>query len=283
MKILNKHNLPTPYVTAAQPYPPSEENRYRVSDLVTPPQISALYREHWDELEEDVIDRLWALAGQSKHYVLEQHTGEGIMSEQPLSMDLEGNVITGTVDVYENGVLSDYKNTSVWTVKHLLEDINNRMDYVLQVNYYKVLFEHQFPDLPVNQLQIVAECKDWRPSENKRYNDYPARIEVIPVPILELAQTLLGNALLNHIQAREGAPRPCTDEERWKRPDQYAVMKKGRKSALRVLDTEEEAQKWLDDQQFSLDLTIEKRPGAYVRCEEYCPVSKFCKQFNGGA
>ena len=33
----------------------------------------------------------------------------------------------------------------------------------------------------------------------------------------------------------------CTDEERWKKNDTWAVKKKGQKRALRVLNSEEEA------------------------------------------
>ena len=67
----------------------------------------------------------------------------------------------------------------------------------------------------------------------------------------------------------------CTSEERWAKPDTYAVMKKGRKTALRLLPTEEQAKEYIGDQDFS----VEFRKGVSTRCEGYCEVSQFCNQY----
>jgi hypothetical protein len=53
-------------------------------------------------------------------------------------------------------------------------------------------------------------------------------------------------------------------------------MKKGRKSALRVLDTEQEAKNWVDNT--GKGEYIEHRKGKYTRCEGYCSVAEFCPQ-----
>ena len=37
----------------------------------------------------------------------------------------------------------------------------------------------------------------------------------------------------------------CTDKERWKREDEYRVIKNNNKTATRVLDTKEEAEKYI--------------------------------------
>ena len=73
----------------------------------------------------------------------------------------------------------------------------------------------------------------------------------------------------------DGTTPECTAEERWAKPDTYAVMKKGRKSALRLLPTEEKAKEYIGDQ----NLSIEFRKGVSTRCEGYCEVSQFCKQY----
>ena len=84
----------------------------------------------------------------------------------------------------------------------------------------------------------------------------------------------------------DGTTPECTEKERWAKPDTYAVMKKGRKSALRLLPTEEKAKQFMKDYKVSKDLSIDFRKGVSTRCEGYCEVSQFCKQYkesvNGG-
>ena len=39
----------------------------------------------------------------------------------------------------------------------------------------------------------------------------------------------------------------CSDEDRWKKDDTWRVMKKGRKSALRVLYSNEDAEQYIEN------------------------------------
>ena len=71
---------------------------------------------------------------------------------------------------------------------------------------------------------------------------------------------------------------PCSPEERWERPTTWAVMKEGRKTALRVFDAKEEADKMADGQK---GLSVEERKGACARCEGYCLAAKFCSFAKG--
>ena len=63
----------------------------------------------------------------------------------------------------------------------------------------------------------------------------------------------------------------CTPEERWAKPDKWAVMKHGRKSAVKVFDSEEEA-----NANIGLGDYIEYRQGVDTKCEDYCMVNQFC-------
>lgn len=78
-----------------------------------------------------------------------------------------------------------------------------------------------------------------------------------------------------HQQARVELPE-CSPEERWATSDQWALMKEGRKTAIKLYDTESEAQVALSacgPKHF-----VERRLGRDIRCADYCPVSKFCQQ-----
>ena len=72
----------------------------------------------------------------------------------------------------------------------------------------------------------------------------------------------------------------CTDAERWRRKDTYRVEKEGRKSAVRVLDTKEEADKYMEGHKDSKLLKVVEAKGECVRCANYCDVAEFCNQYN---
>ena len=63
----------------------------------------------------------------------------------------------------------------------------------------------------------------------------------------------------------------------WEKPTRYAVKKKGGVRAKSVHDTEEDAQHILN--QMGKDYFIEIRQGERTRCESYCQVAPFCKQY----
>jgi len=78
----------------------------------------------------------------------------------------------------------------------------------------------------------------------------------------------------------------CSDKDMWKKNDTWAVKKKGQKRALRVLDSEEEAIKYMEwhnetDQAYTkkTNLEMEFRSGEFTRCGNYCSVADFCNQY----
>jgi hypothetical protein len=72
----------------------------------------------------------------------------------------------------------------------------------------------------------------------------------------------------------------CTDEERWRRPTTYAVMKGKNKRATKVCDEQDEAEKYIaahtDWEKFSITV----RHGDPVRCSRgYCKAAPWCDQY----
>jgi hypothetical protein len=70
----------------------------------------------------------------------------------------------------------------------------------------------------------------------------------------------------------------CTDEELWRKGDKYAVMKPGRKTALKVFDELAMAKEYITTNNLN-DCTVEHRKGAVARCNPYCLVRKWCNQY----
>jgi hypothetical protein len=200
VKLTNRLGLPLPIVKAV------ENDGYNagrsdisVTSLIDPPRIQALKKRHWEELEEDVSDRLYSLQGQSVHTILER-AAEGLddsyLVERRFYIDLaleDGStfVLSGQVDIFDiqKGILADYKLTSVYSVKG-----GPKEEYVKQVNIGRLLLEEGYelvnPDgstyrhgvddeaqvsrvdsagrFKVHKLQIVALLRDWSKGEYSR-------------------------------------------------------------------------------------------------------------------
>jgi len=93
MKITNKHNLPEPFVRAAQ-RDAKPRDWYSPSMLNDSPRIVHLLRRHWEECTEDATDSVWKIFGTAVHKVLEDN---GEYTELKLSGDFFGHHIEGFI------------------------------------------------------------------------------------------------------------------------------------------------------------------------------------------
>jgi hypothetical protein len=242
-----------------------------VTGLLRPPRLAVLEDRHENEIVEDASDRIWSLIGQSIHTILERANRTAI-AERRLSMAIEGWTVSGGMDVYqEDGTLLDYKVTSVW--KLIKGDLD---EWEKQLNLYSVILRHH--GHKVEKLQVVAVLRDWSKMEAERDPSYPqAQIVNINIQVWapELALKFMRERVILHQQARVTLPE-CSPEDRWARPDVWAVMKHGRKTAVKLYSNENEAKAHVG---FDKSLYVVHRPGLSVRCQSYCPVSKFCQQY----
>jgi hypothetical protein len=100
----------------------------------------------------------------------------------------------------------------------------------------------------------------------------------IPVELYSEEQTewFLNSRLQAYVSAKSKLPE-CSPEERWARPDVFAVQKPNGKKAIRLFISGEEAHEFASKSKD--EVVIVKRPGASIRCESFCPVSQFCEQW----
>ena len=71
----------------------------------------------------------------------------------------------------------------------------------------------------------------------------------------------------------------CSPSERWAKPGKFAVNREGRKSAVRLLDSQEEAEEFMAGLRGE-GYSISYRNEDNIRCENnYCQVAEFCDQF----
>lgn len=289
--ITNRFNLPAPLVEAVRNDGYSNSGTLSVTTLIKPPQAVAIERAHADELTEDAADRIWALLGQATHTILERAAvslGDDYLIEQRFFATLEGVKVSGQCDVLQKSakLVQDYKVTSAYSAKDAIA--NGKSEWTLQLSMLAALARHAGHD--VERGQIVAILKDWsartaaeearKASEFGAPCSYPqANAIVIDVPLMSQVETIqwMRTRVLQHKAAQEGRPIPCTDEERWMQPGKFALMKKGRKTAIKLYDSKAEAEAGIT----AGDIYVETRPTKYNRCEGYCAAAQWCPQHNG--
>jgi len=271
MKITNKLNLPEPIVEAVKhdDYDKGDAD-ISVSTLIGPSMIRHLKEKHDGEIERDAADMIYALTGKALHSVLDKANVSGI-SEKRLYTIVDDYTLSGQFDHMSLGsdnVLEDYKECSVWSVIYgndLWEPQLNVYRYLCSKNGYE----------GINKLKVVAFLRDHQKSKAKYDPKYPPfRVHVIDIPLWPLEKT--ADYIKERLKVHFAAPPHCTDTERWKSEDKYAVMKTGRKSALRVLDSGIEARSWMSSN--NKGSYVEVREGGYRRCgmDGYCDVWQHC-------
>lgn len=280
MQITNTHGLPAAFYRATQIFVGEKPvpKRIRATQLIGPPQIRALMMQCWDELTEDCSERVWALFGSLAHALLERVAPENALSEERLQVEIDGWTVTGTADLYDgNGKITDYKTTSVYSVK----DGEPRREWVEQLNVYAVLYN--LLGFSVTTLEVCVICRDWSRTRRKSSQDYPAApVFAISIPLWseESGLSYVRSRLAAHAAAEAGDVLPCTDEERWATREVWAVHKGDNKRALKLHESKDEAYAHLAE----LDgkHRIEHRPREYTRCDSYCPVRERCAQRDRG-
>lgn len=280
MQITNNSNLPEPLVRAVTRHPrESVPNRISVSELIQPAQIRALAKMHEASLTEDAGDRIWALLGTLLHGVLERNAKgmKDTISEEALEADFLGWTVVGHYDlsemVLDGELLTDWKLTSVWSMKDGV-----KKEWEQQLNCYAELIRRA--GRHVDQLQIVAIGRDWSKNKAKFDSTYPQQqVKVMAVPLWTQEETaeFVEDRVRLHQEAANGAWPDCTDDERWARPTQWALMKKTQKKAIKLHGTKESAHEHLLSMIQGAYEVVE-RPGENVRCNSYCSVASYCQQ-----
>lgn len=278
MKITNKTGLPMPFVRMAESdYKPTPK-RYSATTLLKSTREILLKRRHDGDIEQDCSEMIWLLFGQAVHSILEKYgTGKSEFVEEKIETTLpNGYTVSGIIDFYDidKQVVVDYKTASVWKVMY--KDFD---DWKKQGLIYAWLLKRN--GLPCKKVEFYAILKDHSKTEAKFKPDYPklpvqkVSFAVNEKELDEIEQFI--TAKIEELAIYEDLPDSelplCTPEERWNSGDKFAVMKKGNKKALRVLDSKEEAEKYIAEHGGDF---IDTRKGIDKKCTDYCLCCQFC-------
>ena len=280
--LTNELGLPQPFVDAATSDHKYAPRRYSVTDLLGGTCEAVLKRRHEGEQEEDVSDRVWAILGSAVHKVLEQaeprphHFREWLMK-----VDIpDGYELSGITDLYDAdaGTVTDWKTCSVWKAQ-----FGDYSDWQRQTLLYCWMLRQQ--GIPAHRGEVVAIMRDHSMRKARFEPDYPKH----PVLLVgwEFADEDMEAAgwyvddWFAEVREQEALPDeklvPCSDEQVWHKPDTWAVMRDGRKRAIRVFEDEEEAVGLLNRlKEQDKGHHIEFRKGEDTRCMSYCPVARWC-------
>ena len=279
MIITNKHGVPEPLVTlASKEYYSKGASQYSVTEIMSPPKIKRLREQYNDQVTQDVSDMLWNLLGSALHVVMERGDTDGWTKEERLFKDMDGVTVSGAIDLQqetpEGVVIIDYKFTSAWAV------MQEKMEWQQQLNVYKWLVE-TVKRKKVVGLKICALVRDFNRHETKE--GYPkASIEMVDIPMWDSVTTeaYVRERLNLHRDAKVSADfgeelPDCSDSDRWQSETVYAVKREGRKTAIRLFKSIDEANELAVKEKGY----VETRLGEPKRCTgNYCGVAEWCEQ-----
>ena len=273
MKITNKSNLPQALVSAVENHEHKKGN-FSVTQLLKGATEIALEMMYPDKLEMDVADMFNMLLGTAVHKLLEEQEQEGILNEYYMEIPVfAGFTVSGTADLIDTVTrsIADYKTCASWKI--IYKDFD---DWKEQLKGYLYMWYTLTGEL-YHDARIVAVIKDFSPLDALRINGYPQK-PIVSIPFTYTDAEIFGVAerweekiveVLQKLVSQDFGQ--CSESERWTKPAQWALMKEGRKSAIKLFDNEQEAN---DAKGEDKNLFVEYRAGKDVKCDSYCVAGK---------
>jgi len=279
MKVENTLGLPQALVDAVTLEKHNAEGELSATTLIKGVKEILLTDRHWDDITVDVKDSIWALWGTTTHHLLEKEY-DGTFTEERFEETVGSYKVTGRVDCYDmaNEILYDYKTTSAWKVV-----FQNFEDWYMQGMIYSWLLS--LKGLKVKKCKFVAILRDWSESESLKKDDYPKspvytyEFDVTDADIKSVAEFIKVKVecVEKYREVADDDIPDCSPDERWAEITKYAVMKEGRKTAVRVFENESEANEYAKE--LGEKHYVETRQGKDKKCTRYCAACKFCSYY----
>lgn len=275
MIITNNLNLPSALVEAVSNDRHNKDGQYSATTLLKGTCETILTKRHWNEIKTDASENIWQIFGTAVHSIFEKQK-DNSFKEEFFSVDIRNSKVTGRIDCYdmENETIVDWKTASVWKVQ-----FKDFFDWEKQGLIYAWLLEKN--GLNVKKCKFIALLKDHSKSKARFDASYPqSPVYIFEFDVTEKDLQLIGDFIEAKIKALEIAEtlqdeslEPCSDEERWATEGKWKAKKEGRKTALKVCDTEEEAKAVIKD---IIGGYVEYVAGSSKKCIDYCICSEFC-------
>ena len=270
MKVTNVLGLPQAFVDAVSVERHNEKGCFSATTILHGACETILQERHYDEIEVDASDSIWAVFGSAVHSIFEKQN-TGTIKEAFYSVPVSHSKVTGRVDSYDpqTKILHDFKSCSSWKI--IYQDFD---DWYKQGMIYAWLMKKN--GVEVKRCEFIALMKDHSKSKAKTDSNYPQLPTYIyKFDVTEKALAEIEKFIFDKVAELEKAEMvadeeltPCSKEERWATEDKWAIMKAGRKTALKVCSSEEEAKSLMETMGGT---DIEFRQGESKKCVDgYC-------------
>ena len=276
MIVSNRLNLPAAFVNAVSTTRHNEAGCFSATTLNKGAKEIILTDRHFDEITVDAADSVWAVWGTAVHALLESQPDNNF-HEESFKVPVSNSFVTGQVDSYdmENGVINDWKTASVWKVQ-----FNDFKDWRAQGLTYAWLLQQS--GLEVKKCRFVALLKDHSKTKAKTDSSYPQspvfiyEFDVTAADMEETAARILAKVqeIESAYKLDDDAIEPCSAEERWADGEKWAVMKNGRKTAIKLFDNSADADAMAGE--MGNAYYVEHRPAISRKCGDYCNCKDFC-------
>jgi len=253
-----------------------ELNRLSITDLIDDPLPRILYINHWDEITRDYSDLLTMVQGLSLHSRYEECAPESVDTERKFEDVIDGVIVVGKADWWEEPLLLELKQTGVYGPKYRIDKWTKQMNcYTWQRRMRKLWSES------VEELGVDVWYRDWKQG-NTYWRDYPP----IPYEYIRLdlwsfkkQDEYIREQVAKHLShpvfdRPEQYEKPCSDEQRGIRFEAY----KGKNKTPTKVGTFDEVNQWCLQQPYKFDI----RKSSPVFCERYCKSRSICPFAKGG-
>lgn len=276
MQVTNKLNLPLAFVNAVSVRRHNAPGCFSATTLNKGAKEIILSNRHFGEIEVDAADNVWAVFGTAVHALLESQPDNNF-HEESFKIPVNNSYVTGQVDSYdmEHAIIFDWKTASVWKVQ--FADFS---DWYKQGMTYAWLLKQS--GLEVRRCVFIALLKDHSKTKAKTDASYPQspvfkyEFEVTDEEIAQTEKRIKDKVaeIENAYKLSDDDIEPCSADERWADNEKWAVMKNGRKTAVRVFDNEADAEACAGE--LGNSHYVEHRPAVSKKCADYCLCKEFC-------
>ena len=284
MKITNKYNLPQALVDLIKNSQFGHtEKCYSATTILNPTRFIILNRRHNDEIEIDASQCINQVLGTATHSLIEKFDKTGFAEIYLKEEIRDGYFLTGKCDLYDevNFALVDYKTANVWKIK--FSDFDDWRRQGLIYAWLLIKKGHY-----VERIRFHALLKDWTARE-KRLADmkgefypesqvYTYELKITSADLIEIEKFIRDkfDELIEAEKLSDDDLLDCGKKDTWYTGDKFAVYGSNKNKAMRVFDTYEEANDYLNNKG---GVEIVARKGEYRRCQDYCECCKFCKYY----
>ena len=196
--------------------------------------------------------------------------------EQRIEKTIDDFIISGQYDLVLDGVLNDFKSTSVWT--YIFD--SSADSYIKQGSIYKWLSPDKITSDYININYIFTDWSAAKAREKKDYPQFKALTKKYDLWSIEETENWIRNKLdaykLHLNTSQEGLPE-CTDEELWATEETFKYYKNPNKldrSTKNFKTMDEALIRKSEDGDVGIIKTV---PGTVKHCP-YCPVVNICTQ-----